>query len=1276
MSDVFDLKARVSADATPFNKAMDSSATSVSSALSAINRAASVFIGNGVVRAFSRATETAYEFGQVMADISSISDVSIQQLSRSIKQLDNVYGSMSNVGNSIYNIISSGFDRSEDELLSIIKNIGQASKSIRADLYNTANVFTTVANAYDLSANRFKDIADLLFVTVKEGKAEGNELARTLGLVVNTASEAGLSFAEMSAVISTLSRTQTTSQAMIGFNQMLNAMIKPSKEAADTAKEFGIEFGAAALKSKGFTAIIKDMHDKLQGNVEAINKISGPIRAMRAVVSLTGKQYENFINILEKAEDQIGTGVAMEAFAKQTNTAKQALEKLKVQIDKTFVGVGQDIEPITRHLAEFSEMFLKTFGEGEGWSLGGVGRVGAYISGIGLTIKGVVSSVKLLKNFSTSMVRDGSSLVSSSNTFATNVERAQRSLQLSAAAIADINTLMSAAALPNQHRMEQRALHPSPSMIKRQAQANIDAMYLRNQKGALYDPATGRLVSERKLLAEEIARLTEAYKLERKAILSQVRKDAAVQRYNRRFGTDYTSYDDIKGTGKLRRGWKVLGASVSKGLTALGTGLLNVSMMVAAWETGWSIGKAIGEKLKLADWELTQWIADIIEGKLPGSTSDKEKEIEQANLEILKKTTRARADRLLNEGKLTEAEHAAIANEIRLAQATNELAKVRNRLARKEEPKEEPKPVKGQKQVEEENKKNREVTVEEARKGKYKANATLGDNIEKTIKGYKIPAALQQELLKHYTSENWSTDIKDFGVSKLDHRTKTSMLHQALKVREYKNKEGRPMLPAAADSQREFERVEAHSNTALLNEIITNYFKHQSSRIIPRLKQMREQDAKATYDKRLKQAKYDSTLSGFKNTIQNEFNRFTNEGVGTVDHAKHRRIRVGEYTLDQEPVGEIEDNKSAFDAKARNYADRVAEFNKRSEYVRKQQVAMRGAGMSDKHIAESLSSHTSTLDTMKASLETERKALSELARQQVELPSEFVASYKSSAAHRGEDINSESFLTGLRRRLESQAALTRIAGFKETAAQEDVRVRQLGAYYDESEKANDAIIKNREALRRDKVAAGSMTEVAAAYESIEDIRATLARLKRQNRTFGQYAEDSDLSSRTRLYYANKVKANNIKLEKVGIQLTEAFKRLGEATDKVRSGMLNAIQSFASAENRLSISQLQDLGGRWTHGAAGRMNNNALWHSVNLAARMGGMVRSRPYMVSVSEPQKRGQAFRARKQAQGAISASVDAWIMSQKYAQANVGKTVTDIYTFMKQNNTIVVRNK
>lgn len=1241
MTDVFDLRARVSADASPFNKAMDSSATSVSSALSAINSAASMFVGNGVVRAFSKATNAAYEFGQVMADISSISDVGIRQLSRNIKQLDNVYGSMSSVGNSIYNIISSGFDRSNAELIEIVKNVGQASKSIRADLYSTANVFTTVANAYNLSADQFKNIADLLFVTVKEGKAEGNELARTLGLVVNTASEAGLSFAEMSAVISTLSRTQTTSQAMIGFNQMLNAMIKPSKEAADTAKQFGIEFGAAALKSKGFTAIIKDMHDKLQGNVEALNKISGPIRAMRAVVSLTGKQYENFIDILEKAEDKIGTGVAMEAFAKQTNTARQALENLKVQIDKTFVGVGQDLEPITRNLAEFSEIFLKTFGNGESGSLGGIGRAGAYISGIGLVIKGVVRSVKLLKNFSTSMVRDGSSLTSSSNTFANNVERAQRALQMSATSIADINTRMSASALPNQHRMEQRALHPSPAMIKAQAQANINAMYLRNSKGALYDPSTGRLVSERKLLAEETARLTKAYKLEREAILKQVRRDSAAQRYNRRFGTNYGSYDDIRGTGKLRRRWKVLGANVSKGLTKLGTGLLNVSLMVSAWETGWAIGTAIAEKLKIAEWRLTQWIADWSLGKTPGSTLEQEEEQRKHNLKVMKKSTQRMADRLLNVGKITEAEHASISAEIELSKATEALAKLRNKLAGKDTPKEEPKPVKTEAEVESENRKDRAEAIAKVERGEYTVSKSRGlqDKIKAAIAKYDLPDKVKDELFKHYTGENWGSKANISVMTQADYDSKLKTLQIALRTGVYTDK--------TLSAIREHEKLNPDKLKKEL-EVIDN-----------EARALRQPEADATKRERYEAAMYASTKSGAKNTLDTASDRFKQKRTATIDASKYIQTDLGIVPISDEGFRGLVNDDFAFTKSLMNYEQRFSEYLKQQSYLQKKEAELREAGIKDADISEVTSKFKGELELFRKELEVERKSLIESLDKQIDMPKAEMDNYLERASAIGIDTEGEKFLRESITRYDSASKHNLTAFPGETKLRQDLRLRHSRAYQEMADEAFNELMKSRESVRQNKVSAGIMTESMATRGNIADLQETMKRIKDSISTFERFRVSAKKGSIDHQYYSNRIADAQGKLADTSIKLRGAFNKLAEKSNEVRKGLMNTIQGFTQKRD-----------------AKGNMTNDALWHSVNLASRMGGMVRSQPYMISTRSLPNRQKAAQMRQQAQGAVSASVDAWIMSQKYAEANVGKTVTDIFTFMKQNNTIVVRNK
>ena len=1269
MSDVFDLRARVSADATPFNKAMDSSATSVSSALSAISSAASMFIGSGVVSAFSKATNAAYEFGQVMADISSISDVGIQQLSKNIKQLDNVYGSMSSVGNSIYNIISSGFDRSNDELIEIVKNVGQASKSIRADLYSTANVFTTVANAYNLTANDFGKIADLMFVTVKEGKAEGNELARTLGLAVNTASEAGLSFAEMSAVISTLSRTQTTSQAMIGFNQMLNAMIKPSKEAADTAAQFGIEFGAAALKSKGFTAIIKDMHDKLQGNVEAINKISGPIRAMRAVISLTGKQYENFIDILEKAEAQIGTGVAMEAFAKQTATAQQALENLKVQIDKTFIGVGQDLEPITRNLSEFAEIFLKTFGSGEGLSLGGLGRAGAYISGIGLVIKGVVSSVKLLKNFSASMVRDGNSLTSSSNTFASNVERAQRALQMSAASIADINTRMSASVLPNQHRMEQRALHPSPAMIREQAQANINAMYLRNSKGALYDPSTGRLVSERKVLAAESARLAEAYKLEREKILKQVHRDSALQRYNRRFGTKYGSYDDLSDTGKTRRGWKVLGAKVSKvskGLAALGTGLLNVSMMVASWETGWAIGKSIGEKLKVAEWRITQWIADLTVGKTPGSTSEQEEELRKYNLKVMKKSTQAMADRLLNTGKMSEAEHASISAEIELAKATEALAKLRNKMAGKDIPKEEPKPVKTEAEVEAENRKNRAEALQKVSLGQYTVSKSSGlqDKIKAVIDKYDLPETVKSILFKQFTGENWNKKAIVTGKSAYD-----------MKMAELETERSdRNTWGPFSKTKRRYNDIVRDIED--LKRVGIKPYNKMIEDISNEAAALRRIEASATIQKRYNATMYASIKSEAKNTLDTASQRFEQNRTATTNAEKYRKTDLDIVALSEETAREGRANRIVFNRASRNYARRFDDYIEQQTFLQEYEEKLRKSGLKDADISEVTSTFKSNLELFAKNLESERRSLIELAEQQAELPKLIAEQGFEEANALGIDIGSEKFL---RDRVKSyDSASTKILGvyLGETQLQQDLRLRRSRAYQEVADEAFNELMKSRESVRQNKVSAGIMTESMAIRGNIEDLQETIKRIKDSMATFESLRRVAPKDSVEYTYYSNRVADAQGKLTDASIKLRGEFNQLADKSNEVRKGLMDAMRSFTDKDNRLSIDTLTKMGGRWTYGAAGRMNNNALWHSVNLASRMGGMVRSQPYMVNTYNAPNRQKASQMRRQAQGAVSASVDAWIMSQKYAEANVGKTVTDIFTFMKQNNTIVVRNK
>ena len=164
---------------------------------------------------------------------------------------------------------------------------------------------------------------DIMYTTVKEGKAHGNELARTLGLVVNNASESGIAIKDLFAAIATLSRTMTASNAMISLNQMMNSFLAHRKP------DLRIWIEMVAIKSKGF-AVMKDVHDKVGGNVEAIKSLFGNIRAARGALVLTGSQFDNFIDVLHEFDRTAGE--AEGAFKTQTETTQASAERMRLLI--------------------------------------------------------------------------------------------------------------------------------------------------------------------------------------------------------------------------------------------------------------------------------------------------------------------------------------------------------------------------------------------------------------------------------------------------------------------------------------------------------------------------------------------------------------------------------------------------------------------------------------------------------------------------------------------------------------------------------------------------------------------------------------------------------------------------------------------------------------------------------------------------------------------------------------------------------------------------------
>ena len=201
---------------------------------------------------------------------------------------------------------------------------------------------------------------------------------------------------------------------------------------------------------------------------------------------------------------------------------------------------------------------------------------------------------------------------------------------------------------------------------------------------------------------------------------------------------------------------------------------------------------------------------------------------------------------------------------------------------------------------------------------------------------------------------------------------------------------------------------------------------------------------------------------------------------------------------------------------------------------------------------------------------------------------------------------------------------------------------------------NDKALKDEMARRRDidkRIAEVRRKRAEATIIGEHDVAEKYAKQENELRT----KRDSSTKS-IKGYEARRLQLNE-NLLKSSLNLRIAFNKLADSTNEAKDKLMGTIKEFAS--------QRDDRG---------RMTNDALWHSVNLSARMGRMTRSAPFMVSTMSIPNRQKAANMRQKAQSAVSASVDSFIMSQKYAEANMGKAVTDIRDYIVKQNTIMVR--
>lgn len=1204
---VFDLRGQVSADVSPFNSAMDASAHSVSRSLQAMQVAASTFMGSGVIRTFIKATDAATKFGQTLADISAIADYNLKSLRSSIIGLDNVYGRASKVGETMYEIISSGVRGSEKDLVEFTKVAKQTAVSIKADLYDTANVLTTLTNAYGLSVKDVQKLSDMLFVTVREGKAHGNELARTLGLVTNTAAEAGVSLAEMAATISVLSRTQSASQSMIGFNQLLNSIIKPTQEATREAQYWGIELNATALKTKGLTGVLEEMHQKTGGNVRAINAMLGNIRAMRAGVSLTGRQFENFINILKTAENEIGSGAAFEAFKKQTDTTAQAIENLRTQIDKTYITIGKDLEPVTKTLATGFESVLKSFSDENNT----LGRWSMYLSAGSLTLSGIIKAISGIKSLTSAINNHTKALTSSSNTVAVRTKGISDNLARATANAKALNRELNRASMPimPQYRgtgrmMSRYATLEStyPEWTIQEAKRSVANQYSRNKAGGLIDPVAHRRVSEPIVMETALKAANQ-------------RHIALLERYNRRYGTHLkelpTSDAMRRFTASFQRVPVVLG-ELTTGLSKI-LGTFGI-WMFAASAVG-SFAKALIEK---ASEKEVQAITEATDKRM---------------LTGYRQAAYNRLSIAYNNKKLTDAEYRLYDSSIRLATSQEQLSKVIQDIANNER------------------KKTKKSLADEYAEAE-KAHA---DRVKQIEENYKKQASAitgqQSEDLKAYIRDNALSANAEYFTAPQNVEKNLKKLGDLAPEIEY----GYRFDPTTGEAIEN--NVARLKGTEAIDKAIMDAFSQENWR-----------DAVTALRDKFVSALRDGTIieQDFAIRMVERINEMTDIREKNADADKFRSEAIKASTLTELGVKADALNKRAEDAiydemytvqaqaatrtldrrgasAAYNTIDKRLEIKNKAESEVKRQTAelkrleneYLKKGLTTDEIKAQLKGNYDRLNVMKTQANTAIENLYNVFSDHVAAIDKAIdeASYTKS----GMRLRPRSMTIKLAKMLKDQYRLFN------TADNDAKRQTAMSGIYHIRAKLDSAMsdyaehYSNRMQLRKE---AGLATESQTLQAAVLTQRNILNMERRNLNNAPIYARGMQ---QQRLTDASlKLRAALLKLSQTTL----------DTSTSLRNGLMGQVQKFAEQRD-----------------SKGRMSNDALYHSISLMSRLGGGTAIQTSKgMSMSVGNGRAVSFKTAQEAQTAVSRSLDSYIMSQQYAEASKGRAVVDIYNLLKQN--------
>jgi len=279
----------------------------------------------------SEATGSTEEFGQALFNLADKMDGAIQ---------------VNEAAKASYDILSAGI-KDQEAVLELLEQGQRTAIGGMSDLGTVTDATTSVMNSYSsqlqnvgTQADQVQHVLNLMVQTQNEGKITADQYAQQIGKVAGIASNAGVSLSELNAAISTATaKGQQSEAAFSGLRGMISNIIKPTKQAKDQAAALGIEFNAAALKSKGLKGVLQDIINSGGDTSAVMSKLFGDVEALATAQNLVANNGDKFLQSLN-AMGEAGNEVS-KAYEDVYDTASQKAQRAFNKLQNNLVQFGQ-----------------------------------------------------------------------------------------------------------------------------------------------------------------------------------------------------------------------------------------------------------------------------------------------------------------------------------------------------------------------------------------------------------------------------------------------------------------------------------------------------------------------------------------------------------------------------------------------------------------------------------------------------------------------------------------------------------------------------------------------------------------------------------------------------------------------------------------------------------------------------------------------------------------------------------------------------------------------